>query len=279
LRYISHAIMAAPPPHGFDVFLSYAHEDEPRVSEVQHALEAQGIQVWRDRGQMVAGDAWIKTLETGLRQSRCVLLFYSQHAAASEWVQKEWNVALAVHIPIIPVRLDDSELPLMLTPIQHVDLTAAHRLSSALTEIRDAIRGGFQSPAPPPHIANPSVLGPDVAILQRLIVREAAAAAKLDTARSVAAAVGVVGSVAVVGFIGSIGVVWTGALATAPLIASGAIAWAITAQANSNRSEVMRLSTLKDGIELYCPGQPACSDFRMKLEAILRRRAGIGGVT
>jgi hypothetical protein len=127
--------MAPPGSHSFDAFLSYASDDELRVSEVQRALEAQGLRVWRDRGdrgQIRAGEKWIKKLEQGLRASRCVVLFHSQQAAKSEWVQKEWNAALTVEMPIIPVRLDDSELPLLLKPIQYVDFATAQGLEAAL---------------------------------------------------------------------------------------------------------------------------------------------------
>jgi hypothetical protein len=60
------------------------------------------------------------------------------------------------------------------------------------------------------------------------------------------------------------------------LVVAGAIIWAITAQLGLNRSEMKRLNGIKDGIELYCPNQPACADFRIRLEAILKKLAGIG---
>jgi hypothetical protein len=266
-------------PRTFDVFLSYARDDETRVSVVQRELEAQGLQVWRDRGQIRPGDTWIKKLEVGLRESRCVVLFHSQNAAASEWVQREWNVALTVQMPIIPVRLDDSELPLLLKPVQCVDFPTAERLHAAVAEILSGVRGDLPTPVTPPQNANPSVLGPDVAILDRMIVREATAATRLETARWVAAGVGVATAVGVAIFLGGVETLWTGAMATGALIVAGFIGWAITAQVSSNRSEVMRLSTIKDGIELYCPNQPACTEFRVKLETILKRRAGIEEAT
>jgi hypothetical protein len=120
------------------------------------------------------------------------------------------------------------------------------------------------------------VLGQDVVILDRMIEREAAAATKLETTRWVAAGVGTAVGVAI--FLGGGGALWIGAMATGALTVTGAIAWAITAQVSSNRSNVLQFSSIKDGIELYCPRQPACADFRVKLETILKRRAKIEGV-
>lgn len=135
------AVMAPDDPRRFDVFLSYARDDEPRVAGVQQTLEARGLEVWRDRGQIRAGDSWVEKLEVGLRQSRCVVLFHLEKAAASEWVQREWNVALTVHMLIIPARLDDSELPLLLKTVQCVDYLTVGRLQSAVEEIVTGIRG------------------------------------------------------------------------------------------------------------------------------------------
>ena len=140
--------------------------------------------------------------------------------------------------------------------------------------------GDLPTPVTAAQQANPSVLGPDVAILDRMIVREATAATRLETTRWVAAGMGVAAAVSVVGAaisLGDVETLWTAFMATGALIVAGVIGWAITAQVTSNRSEVMRLSTIKDGIELYCPNQPACTEFRVKLETILKRRAGIEG--
>lgn len=264
----------------FDAFLSYSRDDENRVLAVQQALERHQLQVWRDRGQIRPGDAWIEKLESGLGSSRCVILFCSRSAVVSEWVQREWNVALTVRLPIVPVRLDDAELPLMLKPLQCVDLLSADLLDDAVDQIMSAIRGVAAKRTPDraePHNANPSVLGPDVVILNRMITREGNAARRLELARWSAAAVGLAAAVALALFTGGAGALFSGALAVGTLIVAAAIAWAITAQARTNRSEMLRLSTIKDGIELYCPNQPACGDFRVKLESILKRRAGIEG--
>lgn len=264
----------------FDVFLSYSRDDETRVLAVQQALEHHELKVWRDRGQIRPGQPWIEKLQAGLGSSRCVVLFCSRSAAASEWVQREWNVALTVGLPIIPVRLDDSDLPLILKTLQCVDFLSANRLGEAVEQILSGVRGVPLEPAPAraePGNANPSVLGPDVAILDRMILREGNAARKLELARWCAAGVGVAAAGALALFAGGMGALFSGAMAGGILIVAGAIVWAITAQASSNRSEVLRLSSIKDGIELYCPHQPACVDFRVKLETILKRRAGIEG--
>lgn len=58
--------MTAEPLPQFDAFLSYCHEDQERVRSIQMALERLEVRVWRDTGQIVGGDEWIKNIEAGL---------------------------------------------------------------------------------------------------------------------------------------------------------------------------------------------------------------------
>lgn len=45
-------------PGGMHVFLCYARGDAPAVDRLQVALEAAGIQVWRDTAQLWPGEDW-----------------------------------------------------------------------------------------------------------------------------------------------------------------------------------------------------------------------------
>lgn len=245
---------------------------------MEEALEGRGLRVWRDRHQIPAGESFIQEIEAGLRQSRCVVLFNSQNALASKWVQREWNVALTVNLRIIPVRLDDSDIPLMLRPEEFIDLRDSSRLELAVKQIAEGIRGvAVAPPVTPQSSSNPSVLGKDVVVIERMMAAEQKAGRRLETARWAAAVVGVAVAAVVIVLGGGAFALWIAVAAAGSLAIAGAIAWAITAQLGLNRSEMKSLNGIKDGIELYCPNQPACADFRIKLETILKKLAGIGG--
>ena len=264
------------PNSQFDVFLSYSRDDEVIVLAVQKALEELGLRVWRDGPQIAAGESFIKKIETGLSQSRCVLLFNSQKALASAWVQREWNVALTLNMRIIPVRLDDSDLPLMLRPVEFIDLRDSSRLEFAARQIAEGLRGAVApQPVSSQSSSNPSVLGKDVIVIERMIADERMAGRRLDAARWTAAVVGVAVAASVIVLGGGGQVPWNLAAAAGSLIIAGAIVWAITAQLGLSRSEMKRLKGIKDGIELYCPNQQACAGFRIQLETILKKLAGI----
>ncbi|HWH76843.1 MAG TPA: toll/interleukin-1 receptor domain-containing protein [Candidatus Binatus sp.] len=269
--------MDSPSTAQYDAFLSYCRDDETRVLAVQQALEQRGIAVWRDVGQIKAGDPWIKNIENGLRQSRCMVLFNSQPALQSEWVQREWNVALTLNMRIIPVRLDAADVPLLLKPLEFIDLCDPTRLDEAIAAIVTGIRAEAAPVIAPKPVAtaNPSALGRDVTILDRMIHNQEGALGNLATARWAAGGLGLAVALGAVIWGNQAPLIWTATMALGALIIGGAITWAITAQLNSNRSAVTRLSTIKDAIELYCPQQQPCVEFRTELEKILRERAGI----
>jgi hypothetical protein len=269
--------MTAEPPTRFDAFLSYAREDEDRIGPVQRALEQLNVRVWRDTGQIRPGDIWLKNIEIGLRQSDCVVLFNSQHALASEWVRREWNVALALNKRIVPVRLDDDAIPLLLTTIEFIDMRESTEFPMLIQHIVSGIRASMMtSPIPEPEVlTNPSVIGQDVTILQRMIQSERRKGHNLTLSQWSVVFLGLAAVTALMSFGGTQTRWIVTVTAVTPLAISGAILWVITALLRSSHSTVLRLTSIKDGIELYCPKQQQCLEFRAALEKLLKDGAGI----
>ena len=67
----------APP----DIFLSFAHEDLEWVRPLAAELERRGWRVFWDR-RIPAGKSWRSHLGTRLESTRCVIVVWSEHAAA-----------------------------------------------------------------------------------------------------------------------------------------------------------------------------------------------------
>ena len=68
------------------VFVSYAREDRDWVSVATNLLTAGGAKVFMDVRDVAYGDRWEDVLTKTLRKVERVLVFWSRHAAASEWV-------------------------------------------------------------------------------------------------------------------------------------------------------------------------------------------------
>ena len=71
-----------------DIFISYAREDAEWVGALAAALEKSGWSVFWDR-RVPAGRNWRTYLAAKLEKARCVLVVWSEHAVASDYVLAE----------------------------------------------------------------------------------------------------------------------------------------------------------------------------------------------
>jgi DNA-binding CsgD family transcriptional regulator/transcriptional regulator with XRE-family HTH domain len=108
-----------PSGYDFDVALSYATEDRPYVHRVATALRERGVRVFYDADERV--ELWGKDLAAhfdDVYRNRCqfVVIFASRSYAEGAWPSLELRSVLARanrQRPdfLLPVRLDDSEMP------------------------------------------------------------------------------------------------------------------------------------------------------------------------
>ena len=82
------------------VFVSYAHEDRPRLTPFEGHLEAlthRGASIWIDR-EIQAGDDWLQRIERQMHEASCALLMVSRGFLASEFIrEKELPRLLDLH--------------------------------------------------------------------------------------------------------------------------------------------------------------------------------------
>ena len=103
-----------------DVFVSYASEDRERVRPIAEALVHKGFSVWWDR-RIVAGQQFDRAIEQALDAAKCVVVCWSMHSIASEWVKNEAAVG-AERNALVPLLLDDVRIPLEFRRRQTVSL-------------------------------------------------------------------------------------------------------------------------------------------------------------
>ena len=99
-----------------DIFLSYAHEDRPRIDPLIRALEAQGWNVWWDR-DIRTGFQFDVEIETSIKSARCVLVVWSKHSVDSKWVRSEAHEGFDRDI-LVPMLLDDVLPPMPFRLVQ-----------------------------------------------------------------------------------------------------------------------------------------------------------------
>ncbi|MEM8952423.1 MAG: SUMF1/EgtB/PvdO family nonheme iron enzyme [Pseudomonadota bacterium] len=120
------------------IFLGHASEDKPQVRELYHQLKAKGLEPWLDAVDLMPGQLWRVEIPKAIKSAAVFLACLSKTSVAKRsYVQREFRHALSVFaelppgsIYLIPVRLDDCEVPdlqmpelaLKLADVQWVDL-------------------------------------------------------------------------------------------------------------------------------------------------------------
>jgi hypothetical protein len=130
-----------PPP---TVFLSHSHEDNEVVREFATGLRENGLRVWLDEAELKIGDSLVEKIEHGLDAADYVAFFLSSHSLKSPWAQQELNVAMSRQISggrgasVLPVLLEDVELPPLLRSVVYLDLRNRD-IQSAVQKFVDAV--------------------------------------------------------------------------------------------------------------------------------------------
>ena len=153
----------------FDVAVSFAGEDRNYVSEIVEGIK-DGVQVFYDEDYAV--EAWGEDgieyfSDVYLRRAKYTVMFVSQRYAAKMWTNVERRAALARAATqrsayILPIRLDDTELPGLLPTTIYLD---ARRLGleGLIAAIKAKLAGG------PPAVVSTTVLDGKVPRTQKAI--------------------------------------------------------------------------------------------------------------
>jgi hypothetical protein len=127
------------------VFISYSRDDLSAAQQLERALQAHDIAVWRDQESKYGGQQWPKAIGEAIAAHDCLLLVWSKNAAKSHFVEFEWNNAIALRKTILPCLLDDTPLPPALSVINALDV---RQLDDALPGILRALQRPTPSPDP-----------------------------------------------------------------------------------------------------------------------------------
>lgn len=152
-------------------FISYVHEDEERADQLQDALEAAGVKVWRDKDDLFPGTDWATEIRRAITSGSLAFIACFSNASDSRDSSYQYEeLALAVDqfrkLPpnrqwLFPVRFDDVAMPeyslgasRTLDSIHRTDLFGPRRDSNLVrltTTVAKLVGGGSapqQSKAP-----------------------------------------------------------------------------------------------------------------------------------
>jgi transposase InsO family protein len=133
------------------VFLSHRTESEgPLALRLAEDLESQGVRCWVAPRDIDPGSTWPQAIEAGLRGCTHVAVLATERAIASRAVRQELQIAemleLDGRVVLVPLLLEQLELPLWLRVTQGVDFTASY--ADGLAALLGALRRTSSAGAP-----------------------------------------------------------------------------------------------------------------------------------
>ncbi len=136
--------MEAKPEAKPRIFISYAREDRAIVDHLYENLSAAGFSPWMDQYGILPGEDWKYAIKQAIRSSDFFLACLSRNSTSKRgYLQREIRNALDVleerlegDIYLIPIRLEDCELPEPLTRFHSVDLFKENGWAQLLKAIR-----------------------------------------------------------------------------------------------------------------------------------------------
>ena len=88
-------------------------------------LKEMGAQVWIDQYGIGLGTNWDNSIEEALESSNILLLLISSTAVASENVKDEVSIAKSEGMQIVPVLIEQCDLPMRWKRLQYADYTSS----------------------------------------------------------------------------------------------------------------------------------------------------------
>jgi len=104
-----------------DVFICYKREERDVAKALAEVLARRGYSLWWDV-ELLPGDRFVDSIMAVINRAKAVVVLWSRHAVASDFVRAEARAAHAQG-KLIPVRLDDCDLPLPFNDLHTLDLT------------------------------------------------------------------------------------------------------------------------------------------------------------
>ena len=94
-----------------DIFFSYSRKDSKFVDGLIEKLQAKGVDIWVDRGQILAGESWRRSIVEAIRECQVFIIVLSPDSVKSENVTKELTLAEQYDKRVLPLVARDVQIP------------------------------------------------------------------------------------------------------------------------------------------------------------------------
>lgn len=129
---------------GAIVFLSHASADKDFVRGVAVDLAALGHRPWLDEWEILGGDSIPSRIADGLEGADFVVVVLSASSVKSKWVEAEWQAkhwdeVNSRHVQVVPLLLEDCEVPMLLKTKRYIDFRGDY--ASGMVDLARTLKG------------------------------------------------------------------------------------------------------------------------------------------
>lgn len=122
------------------VFISHNAADEETARLLAVQLVERGLDVWFDEWKLRPGDSITGGIEDGIAKCETFVILWSASAQQSRWVDTELRAAVRRRVDdatlrVIPVRVDDTPLPVLIADYKGFELKSLTDLEYIANEI------------------------------------------------------------------------------------------------------------------------------------------------
>jgi hypothetical protein len=107
-------------------FFSYSRSDADFTRKLATDLRTAGADLWIDQLDIQPGVRWDDAIESALRESETLLVILSPKAVASQNIMDEVSYALENNKKVIPVVMEQCELPFRLKRLQYISFVEGY---------------------------------------------------------------------------------------------------------------------------------------------------------
>ncbi len=146
------------------IFLSYAREDEEKVENLYQKLSDAGFKPWMDKKDILPGEKWKLSIQKAIQHSDFFLTCLSANSVSRRGSLQRgikaaldiWQEKLEDDIYLIPVRLEDCEVPESLRDFQWVNLFEEDGWTRLVKAIQIGMERRAEETKPIPYEKSPS---------------------------------------------------------------------------------------------------------------------------
>jgi TIR domain-containing protein len=144
IRAFIRAANASMSPSATGVFICHSHEDKAFARKLAIALAGNGFKVWLDEAEIRIGESLIGKIEAAIMEATHLVAVISGASVESRWCREELRMALSrqiqgKRIAVLPVVIDDCELPGFLQEKRYADFRNKRRFKESLSELAAAL--------------------------------------------------------------------------------------------------------------------------------------------